>query len=257
MHQRVPQCAAGDVRRRTAPPRAVEEQVQTERRPTSSMRARCSLPPQAGEAGEEPQVLADREHRVHAGLLRCEPDQSLHGGRPSTTTSIPPTCTCPASGRRSPAMIETSDVFPAPFGPRRPRIVPAETVRSTPVERNGRAVGLAEPHDLQHRIDRRAPPVRPGTVGLLRCRCVASIPCSISRNRSGLTRSALGLRTAHPRATARDDTPAPARGGGDRLRREGLPRRDARRGRGGGRFHEGRRLLQLHEQGRLVPRVAR
>src|SRR5262249_23816583 len=46
-------------------------------------------------------------------------------------TSMPKTRTLPASGRNRPTAIESVVVFPAPFGPTRPKNVPAGTVRFT------------------------------------------------------------------------------------------------------------------------------
>ena len=66
-----------------------------------------------------------------------------------------------------------------------------------------------------------------------------------------------GLRAADPRAAPGDDPRAPARGRRDGVRPERLPRLVPRRGRGRGRVHEGRRLLELQEQGGPVPRGAR
>ena len=48
------------------------------------------------------------------------------------STSMPATEADPESGRASVVRTRTQVVLPAPFGPRRPRIVPAGTERSTP-----------------------------------------------------------------------------------------------------------------------------
>ena len=71
---------------------------------------------------------------------------------------------------------------------------------------------------------------------------------------SMLVRSATyGNRTTHPGAKAATDPGAPVGRGGPGLRRTGLPRRFSRRGGDGRRLHQGRRLLQLQEQGRPLP----
>ena len=48
------------------------------------------------------------------------------------STSMPATVADPESGRASVVSTRTAVVLPAPFGPSRPRIVPAGTAMSTP-----------------------------------------------------------------------------------------------------------------------------
>ncbi len=48
------------------------------------------------------------------------------------TTSIPATVAVPASGVARVVSTRTAVVLPAPFGPSRPRIVPAGTSKETP-----------------------------------------------------------------------------------------------------------------------------
>src|ERR1019366_6929302 len=50
----------------------------------------------------------------------------------SRHTSLPVICTVPASGRSSPVIIDSVVVFPAPFGPTRPKKLPGGTSRFTP-----------------------------------------------------------------------------------------------------------------------------
>ena len=50
----------------------------------------------------------------------------------SVRRSWPSTWTVPASGRRSPSIISTVVVLPAPLGPSRPKISPASTAIDTP-----------------------------------------------------------------------------------------------------------------------------
>ena len=56
----------------------------------------------------------------------------LRTARGSASTSAPAMRARPASGVISVARIDTAVVLPAPFGPSRPRTVPAATVRSRP-----------------------------------------------------------------------------------------------------------------------------
>jgi hypothetical protein len=50
----------------------------------------------------------------------------------SFVTSMPATVAIPPSGGISVVRMRTAVVFPAPFGPRSPRIVPSGTARSRP-----------------------------------------------------------------------------------------------------------------------------
>src|SRR5690349_13532010 len=60
------------------------------------------------------------------------------------TTSTPATTARPASGISNVVRIRTAVVFPAPFGPSRPRIVPSGTLRSSPSR------ALVEPNDFRN-----------------------------------------------------------------------------------------------------------
>ena len=87
--------------------------------------------PQPGEPGEEPQVVAHGERQVDARVLGREADELA--GRMDIPGDVDAADAYEAGiGRRSPAMIDTRVVLPAPFGPRSARIVPGSRVRSMP-----------------------------------------------------------------------------------------------------------------------------
>ena len=112
-----------------------------------------------GEAGEEPQVVAARQRRVHAGLLRREAEVRPRPARVRPRRRCRRSRPVPASALRKPATIDTSVVLPAPLRPSSAVISPAATSRFDRVQGLVRAVGLREPLHVEH-----AYPVRDGVV---------------------------------------------------------------------------------------------
>ena len=72
----------------------------------------------------------------------CTPTRSRRAAR-SRCGSRPRTLMVPPSGLRSPEMHSTVVVFPAPFGPRMPKILPSSTWRDTSL------TATVEPYDLR------------------------------------------------------------------------------------------------------------
>ena len=66
-----------------------------------------------------------------AGCCDCTPMRSLMA-RMSLETSMPSSLTVPLSAVRSPSMISTVVVFPAPFGPSMPNTSPLATLMLIP-----------------------------------------------------------------------------------------------------------------------------
>ena len=134
--------------------------------------ARAGVP---GQPGEQLQVLPHRHRRVDPGLLAGQADRLAGGRARARRCRAPSTRTRPASGVRSPAMIDTSVVLPAPFGPSSPHTSPASTLEADLVERRVVAVALAHALHLEHRLLPHAPSLAGGRCvgapGELRRRC--------------------------------------------------------------------------------------
>ncbi len=110
---------------------------------TSSMRVR----PRRGAGRRGRRRSAGCRARAASGTRRCPAVRrraaAAHPAwRPHRRRSRRPR-TRPASGRRSPATIDTSVVLPAPLGPSSPRMLPGSTRRSTP------ASATFDPYDLR------------------------------------------------------------------------------------------------------------
>ena len=92
-------------------------------------RARARTAGTGGKAAEHLQVRAPGQQLVDGRVLAREADCATNP-RGLSTTSRPATRGRPASGRSSVVRIRITVVFPAPFGPSSPQIVPASTRRS-------------------------------------------------------------------------------------------------------------------------------
>ena len=86
---------------------------------------------QAVEVGVELEVLATGELAVERGVLKDQPDPRANRAG-ILRTSKPATWATPDVGRMSVQRMLIVVDFPAPFGPRNPKISPALTSRSIP-----------------------------------------------------------------------------------------------------------------------------
>ena len=97
------------------------------------VRARLShLRRDAVVGGVEDQVVADRERAVEIAPLRHDRELASRADRDRPTTSTPSTDAVPLVGRTRVVSTPTVVVFPAPFGPSRPKTSPASTPKLTP-----------------------------------------------------------------------------------------------------------------------------